>query len=157
MILFVNMLRYFYENDLVNYVETTINDWRVAIEESSRHLLEKRIIDHVYVEEMIRNVEEHGAYILIAPHVVMPHAMQGGSHVFDTTISFTKMNVPVPFEEGTKSARLFFTLAAKEPKQHLENIQSLSELLMQDGLIEELLATETIEDYQMVMEKYELI
>lgn len=149
------MLRYFYENDLVNYVETTINDWRVAIEESSRHLLEKRIIDHVYVEEMIRNVEEHGAYILIAPHVAMPHAMQGGSRVFDTTISFTKMNAPVPFEEGTKSASLFFTLAAKEPKQHLENIQSLSELLMQDGLIEELLATETIEDYQMVMEKYE--
>ncbi|PQC30915.1 PTS sugar transporter subunit IIA [Enterococcus mundtii] len=149
------MLRYFYENDLVNYVETTINDWRVAIEESSRHLLEKRIIDHVYVEEMIRNVEEHGAYILIAPHVAMPHAMQSGSHVFDTTISFTKMNAPVPFEEGTKSASLFFTLAAKEPKQHLENIQSLSELLMQDGLIEELLATETIEDYQMVMEKYE--
>ena len=151
------MLRYFYENDLVNYVETTINDWRVAIEESSRHLLEKRIIDHVYVEEMIRNVEEHGAYILIAPHVAMPHAMQSGSHVFDTTISFTKMNAPVPFEEGTKSASLFFTLAAKEPKQHLENIQSLSELLMQDGLIEELLATETIEDYQMVMEKYEPI
>ncbi|MDB7101058.1 PTS sugar transporter subunit IIA [Enterococcus mundtii] len=149
------MLRYFYENDLVNYVETTIKDWRVAIEESSRHLLEKRIIDHVYVEEMIRNVEEHGAYILIAPHVAMPHAMQSGSHVFDTTISFTKMNAPVPFEEGTKSASLFFTLAAKEPKQHLENIQSLSELLMQDGLIEELLATETIEDYQMVMEKYE--
>lgn len=149
------MLRYFYENDLVNYVETTINDWRVAIEESSRHLLEKRIIDHVYVEEMIRNVEEHGAYILIAPHVAMPHAMQSGSHVFDTTISFTKMNAPVPFEEGSKSASLFFTLAAKEPKQHLENIQSLSELLMQDGLIEELLATETIEDYQMVMEKYE--
>jgi len=155
LILFVNMLRYFYENDLVNYVETTINDWRVAIEESSRHLLEKRIIDHVYVEEMIRNVEQHGAYILIAPHVAMPHAMQSGSHVFDTTISFTKMNAPVPFEEGTKSASLFFTLAAKEPKQHLENIQSLSELLMQDGLIEELLATETIEDYQMVMEKYE--
>ena len=149
------MLRYFYENNLVNYVETTIKDWRVAIEESSRHLLEKRIIDHVYVEEMIRNVEEHGAYILIAPHVAMPHAMQSGSHVFDTTISFTKMNAPVPFEEGTKSASLFFTLAAKEPKQHLENIQSLSELLMQDGLIEELLATETIEDYQMVMEKYE--
>lgn len=149
------MLRYFYENDLVNYVETTIKDWRVAIEESSRHLLEKRIIDHVYVEEMIRNVEEHGAYILIAPHVAMPHAMQSGSHVFDTTISFTKMNAPVPFEEGTKSASLFFTLAAKEPKQHLENIQSLSELLMQDGLIEELLVTETIEDYQMVMEKYE--
>jgi len=149
------MLRYFYENDLVNYVETTIKDWRVAIEESSRHLLEKRIIDHVYVEEMIRNVEEHGAYILIAPHVAMPHAMQSGSHVFDTTISFTKMNAPVPFEEGSKSASLFFTLAAKEPKQHLENIQSLSELLMQDGLIEELLATETIEDYQMVMEKYE--
>ncbi|MGM0330215.1 PTS system, ascorbate-specific IIA component [Enterococcus sp. AZ084] len=153
--LFVNMLRYFYENGLVNYVETTIADWRMAIEESSRHLLEKRIIDHVYVEEMIRSIEEHGAYILIAPHVAMPHAMQGGSNVFGTAISFTKMKVPVLFEEGGQSASLFFTLAAKEPDQHLKNIQSLSELLMQDGLIEALLATETIEDYQVIMEKYE--
>ncbi|WP_206853735.1 PTS sugar transporter subunit IIA [Candidatus Enterococcus mangumiae] len=149
------MLRYFYENGLVNYVETEIDDWRVAIEESGRLLLEKGIVAPTYIEKMIRCVEEYGTYILIAPHVAMPHAMQGNSNVFDTAIAFTKMKVPVSFEDDSKSASLFFTLAAKEPEQHLSNIQSLSELLMQEGLIQALLATESLEDYQVVMEEYD--
>ncbi|MDN6517637.1 MAG: PTS sugar transporter subunit IIA, partial [Enterococcus sp.] len=46
--------------------------------------------------------------------------------------------------------------AAKNPEEHMENIQNLSELLMTDGLVEDLVATKSIEDYQAGMQKYDL-
>ncbi len=68
------------------------------------------------------------------------------------------MKQPIQFEseEEEKSAVLFFTLAAKDAEAHMENIQNLSELLMTDGLVEDLVATKSIEDYQAVMQKYDL-
>lgn len=42
----------------------------------------------------------------------------------------------------------------KDPEEHLENIQKLSELLMTDGLVERLISTNSIDDYQVVMAEY---
>ncbi|MDT2640948.1 PTS sugar transporter subunit IIA [Enterococcus dongliensis] len=152
------MLKYFLDNDLVKYSEKEITDWKEAIAESCQLLLEKEIIDQTYVEEIIRCVEEHGPYIVIVPEVAMPHSSEDSEGVFGTAISFTKMKQPIQFEskDEEKSAVLFFTLAAKNTEEHMENIQNLSELLMTDGLIESLVATNSIEDYQAVMQEYKL-
>lgn len=152
------MLKYFFDNDLINYSEREITDWRDAITESCQLLLDKKIIDQTYIDEIIRCVEEHGPYIVIVPEVAMPHSSEDSKGVFGTAISFTKMKQPIQFESGEeeKSAILFFTLAAKNGEEHMENIQNLSELLMTDGLIESLVATNSIEEYQAVMEEYDL-
>ena len=152
------MLKYFFDNDLIYYSERDITDWRDAISESCQLLLDKKIIDQIYVDEIIRCVEEHGPYIVIVPEVAMPHSSEDSKGVFGTAISFTKMKQPVQFEsdEGEKSAILFFTLAAKNADEHMENIQNLSELLMTDGLIESLVATNSLEEYQGVMKEYDL-
>lgn len=152
------MLKYFFENDLINYSEREITDWRDAIAESCQLLLDKKIIDQTYVDEIIRCVEEHGPYIVIVPEVAMPHSSEDSKGVFGTAISFTKMKKTIQFEsdEEKKSAILFFTLAAKNAEEHMENIQNLSELLMTEGLIESLVATNSIEDYQAVMKEYDL-
>lgn len=152
------MLKYFFDNDLINYSEREITDWREAISESCQLLLDKKIIDQTYVDEIIRCVEEHGPYIVIVPEVALPHSSEDSKGVFGTAISFTKMKQPIQFEsdEEEKLAILFFTLAAKNAEEHMENIQNLSELLMTEGLIESLVATNSIEDYQAVMKEYDL-
>lgn len=152
------MLKYFFDNDLINYSDQEITDWRDAIAESCQLLLDKKIINQTYVDEIIRCVEEHGPYIVIVPEVAMPHSSEDSKGVFGTAISFTKMKRPIHFEsdEEEKSAILFFTLAAKNAEEHMENIQNLSELLMTEGLIERLVTTNSIEDYQAVMEEYDL-
>ncbi|MBU5366166.1 PTS sugar transporter subunit IIA [Enterococcus devriesei] len=154
------MLKYFFDNDLVRYSDKELTDWKDAISESCQLLMEKKIIDQKYVDEIIRCVEEHGPYIVIVPEVAMPHSSEESEGVFGTAISFTKMKQPVVFdtqeEDEEKSAILFFTLAAKNAEEHMENIQNLSELLMTEGLIESLVATNSIEDYQMVMAQYNL-
>ncbi|MGM0302045.1 PTS system ascorbate-specific transporter subunit IIA [Enterococcus sp. AZ048] len=150
------MLNYFYDNGLINYSDKEITDWREAIAESCQLLLDKKIIDQTYVDEIIRCVEEHGPYIVIVPEVAMPHSSEESEGVFGTAISFTKMKHSVSFESADeeKSAILFFTLAAKNPEEHMENIQNLSELLMTEGLIERLAETQSIEEYKAVMKEF---
>lgn len=115
--------------------------------------------DQSYVDEIISCVQKYGPYIVILPGVAMPHASATSEGVFETAISLTKLSEPVFFEEKDgekKSAALFFTLAAKNSEAHLENIQNLSELLMIEGLVERLLETKSIVDYQKIMEEFKL-
>ncbi|MGK0550682.1 PTS sugar transporter subunit IIA [Enterococcus faecalis] len=152
------MLKYFWNHNLVNYSDKEITDWHDAIAESCRQLLDQKIIDQSYVNEIIQSVEAYGPYIIIVPNVAMPHSSADSSGVFGTAISFTKLKQPIQFGNGTeeKSAILFFTLAAKNAKEHMGNIQKLSELLLTEGLIDRLIATNSIEDYQAVMQAFDL-
>ncbi|MFC6346987.1 PTS sugar transporter subunit IIA [Vagococcus carniphilus] len=150
------MLKYFFENDLINYLDKDITDWQEAISESCQVLLKKEIINQSYIDEIIACVKEHGPYIVIVPEVAMPHSSEKSEGVFGTAISFTKMKSEIVFDDPTeeKKAVLFFTLAAKNSEEHMENIQNLSELLMTEGLIEDLVRTNSLEEYIEVMEKY---
>ncbi|MFP7291656.1 PTS sugar transporter subunit IIA [Enterococcus hirae] len=150
------MLKYFLDQGLVKYSDKEITDWKEAVAESCQLLLDKKLIDQSYVDEIIQCVEEHGPYIVIVPKVAMPHSSADSERVYGTAISFTKMKRPIQFDQEEKSASLFFTLAAKNVDQHMENIQKLSELLMIDGLIDRLADTDSIEDYRVVMQEYNL-
>lgn len=153
------MLKYFFENELVSYSEKTITDWREAISESCQQLLNKGIINQTYIDEIITCVEKQGPYIVIVPQVAMPHSSDKSEGIFGTAIAFTKFKSPIVFEsddEEEKSASLFFTLAAKNSEEHMENIQNLSELLMTEGLIDQLVASESIEEYQRIMKEFNI-
>lgn len=152
------MLKYFYDNELIRFCEETPSDWKSAIALSCQTLLEKEIITQQYVNEIIECVQKYGPYIVIVPGVAMPHSSEESQGVLGTAISFTKMKQDVVFEEGNaeKNARLFFTLAAKNSEEHVENISKLSEMLMTDGVIEALMAVETMDDYKKVMTTFEL-
>lgn len=150
------MLNYFFDNQLIRYCEEQPADWREAIKESCQLLLEQQVINQVYVEEVIGSVEEFGPYIVIVPGVAMPHSSEQSQGVFGTAISFTKMKEPVIFDEEDtdKNASLFFTLAAKNPEEHIQNISSLSEMLMTDGLISALEATTNLAEFEQVMRQF---
>lgn len=155
----MTMLKYFHDNDLVRIYDETPQDWREALRIASENLKEKEIITDAYINEIIKNVEVNGAYIVIVPGVVMPHALATGPGVLGTGIGFAKFSEMVSFEEGNpeKQGKLFFTLAAKNEEQHLENIQNLIALLMTDGMIEALSNIETLDDFNQVMNHFESI
>lgn len=155
----MTMLKYFHDNDLVRIYDETPQDWREALRIASENLKEKEIITDAYINEIVKNVEVNGAYIVIVPGVVMPHALATGPGVLGTGIGFAKFSEMVSFEEGNpeKQGKLFFTLAAKNEEQHLENIQNLMVLLMTDGMIEALSNIETLDDFNQVMNHFESI
>ncbi|RMW42387.1 PTS sugar transporter subunit IIA [Lactiplantibacillus pentosus] len=149
------LLNDFLENDLVDIKSTAAKNWRDAIKQSGEKLIAHQYIRPEYMTEVISNVEKNGPYIVIVPGVAMPHALAESENVLGTAISFTKFPEPVIFDKNNpdSSAQLFFTLAAKDPDQHLANISELSDLLMTDGLIDRLLTVQNLSDYKTLLDE----
>ena len=148
------MLSYFHDNDLVRICDQQPSNWEDAIRISCENLIDKSIINDTYVEEVIAAVQTYGPYIVIVPGVAMPHSTDKSEGVFGTAIAFTKFNDKVYFEAGNeeKQAKLFFTLAAKNPDEHMTNIANLSDLLMTDGVIDALENIETMRDFETLLQ-----
>ena len=122
----------------------TAPDWREAIRMSCEVLEADGTIEENYKEDIIACVEKYGPYIVIAPNIAMPHSQEGAKGVHKTAIAFMKLKKPVSFEEGNPEldAQLFFTLAACNNEQHLNNMGRLSEILMNEELVEADVETE---------------
>ncbi len=135
------------------YNEAT--SWEDAINKSCSALVENGIVSNEYSSEIIECVRKYGAYIVIEPGIAMPHSTEQGKNVFSTKIAFTKFSKPVKFDEENE-ATMFFTLASKDPEIHVENIQKLMEVLLNDELKEELFKINNIEQLKKLSEKYDI-
>ncbi|MCD8007889.1 MAG: PTS sugar transporter subunit IIA [Clostridiales bacterium] len=122
----------------VQICESAAN-WQDAIRIST-HLLERNgYVEPRYKEEIIANVERLGPYIVIADHIVLPHARpeQGA---LQTQIGVTLFRRPVTFDNGA-DGQLFVTLAASDNNSHLDALMEISELLSEEDAVNNILAS----------------
>ncbi|MBW9213063.1 MULTISPECIES: PTS sugar transporter subunit IIA [Terrabacteria group] len=149
------LLEQIYNNHLTSYHEK-FDDWKEALDACGKTLIEQGYIDHRYVEAIIKCVEEFGPYIVLIKDVAMPHSTVQAEGVYKTAIGFMKVHEPVVFDENDdeKQARLFFTLAATNNEEHLNNMMQLSELLQNEQLVADLLTVNDDCDLLKIIEKY---
>lgn len=150
------LLKEIKDNRLTGYFEE-FADWEEAVRACGQIMIEQDYINENYVDAIVKCVKEYGPYIVLMPEVAMPHSTLGGEGVFKTGISFVKVNKPVQFDpnDREKDARLFFTLAATNNEEHLNNMVQLSELLMNEELVKDLLEVNGDEDLEKVINKYQ--
>lgn len=126
------------------------DDWREAVRAACQPLVTEGVAEPVYVNEIVRKVEELGPYIVIAPDICIPHA-QEGLGVNDTAVAFMKTERPVSFaEDGEHDARLFFVLASTDNERHMENLMQLSEELSDEEFVKKLLAVKNAADLEVL-------
>ncbi len=142
--------------DNLVHIESGFNSWKEAIQANAKMLLSNGYIEQEYVEAVIACVEKYGPYIVIAPNIAMPHSTENAPGVNKTGIGFMKVNQPVCFDENDpeKDARLFFMLASKDHEEHLQNMMALSEMLMDEELVEQLLQAKDMIDLKLIGDKY---
>ncbi|WP_440896521.1 PTS sugar transporter subunit IIA [Amphibacillus sp. Q70] len=150
------MLRYFYDHQLIKIMDKQPKDWEEAIRFSGEIMKEHGLITNQYIEDVIADCHEYGPYIVIIPEVAIPHSSANSKGVLGTGIGLTIMPESVSFEAGNseKDAKLFFMLAAKDSDSHMKNVSNLSELLMAEDMLPDLLTIKSIEDFERVMSKH---
>ncbi len=150
-----DMLREFVEKKHYLFAEEA-KDWEEAILMSCKSLEADGTVESNYGHDIVECVRKYGPYIVIMPNVAMPHSQEGANGVNKTAIGFMKLNKPVSFDpnDPEKDAQLFFTLASCNPEQHLNNMMKLSEMLMNEELVAELLKAQGPEDLLKLQEKY---
>ena len=110
-----------------------VSSWEESIKIAAEPLLEKKFIKETYIQSMIDNVHEYGAYIVLVPGIAMPHAKDEDS-VNKTGMSFLKLEKPVEYPEE-KEVKIIFVLAAKDNSEHLELIADLSSILADEEVL----------------------
>ena len=134
---------------MVQIVEE-VNGWRQAVRVAAEPLLNEEYIQESYIDAMIQNVEEMGAYIVLAPRVAVPHA-RPEKGVNKTGMSVLKLETPVNFntegeEDAERWVRLIFVLAATDNESHIGILQTLSMILDNDETIDALIESNSNEE-----------
>ena len=111
--------------------------WQEGVRLSAESLVADGTVSPDYYKQIIACIEKYG------PYVVFEH------NICEKMIDFGKD------EDGEqKEANLFFTLSAANPEEHMNNISQLSDIFMNDELIDALAAARTPEDILAADEKY---
>jgi len=119
------------------------SDWRSAVTEAGRLLVDSGAVTDGYVHAMIRTVETLGPYVVIAPGIAMPHARPEDG-VSRTAMALVRLASAVPFGHPTNDpVDLVIPLAAVDPDSHVRAMAQLAERLSDPEALSRLRAART--------------
>ena len=128
----------------------SVESWQEAVRLSAESLVADGSVDADYYKQIVACIEKYGPYVVFDHYVAMPHSQENASGVYKTGIGFMRVKEEVSFgkdEDGEeKVAKLFFTLAACNPDEHLNNIQQLMGVFCNEELLDALMEANTPED-----------
>ncbi|MFJ8823979.1 PTS sugar transporter subunit IIA [Streptomyces sp. NPDC102467] len=104
-------------------------DWQGAVRAAGDLLVATGVSTDTYTQEMTRNVEENGPYIVIAPGFAFAHARPSPA-VRRTGMSWVRLASPVSFGHETNDpVHLVVALAATDSGAHTQAMGALARLL----------------------------
>ncbi|OFK24967.1 MULTISPECIES: PTS sugar transporter subunit IIA [Olsenella] len=142
------LLSQLYELKHFNLVDGPL-EWRDALREGIKPLVADGSVESEYADCLIKNVEEHGPYIVLIPGVAMPHAVAGAVGTNKEAISFMRVKEPVHFgaeDDPDTTATVFFTLSDVDAESHLVNMQRLAAVMSNEEVIDRLSKIESPEE-----------
>lgn len=133
-------------------------NWEEAVRMSCKSLIENDVITEEYVEKIVESINKYGPYIIIAQDIAMPHSALGQSGVKKCAIGFMKLEEPVYFEEKNeeKRAKVFFTLAANNPDEHLKKMEELTSILVNNEIMEKIKNVSDAEELRKISLDYHI-
>jgi PTS system ascorbate-specific IIA component len=104
-----------------------------------------------YGAEMIRMIEEHGPYVVIAPGLALAHA-RPGPEVHADGLSIVTLATPVSFgHPHNDPVRVVLGLAIATPDAHLAAVAAVANVFNDSHAIQELSAATSPEEVQRIM------
>lgn len=118
-------------------VVDSVENWEQAVRLASKPLLDAKIINENYQEQMVKNIKEMGPYVVLSKDIALPHARpQDGAK--SSAIAVLKVKNRVNFTED-KNVNIVIALACSNDDDHLKTLQfisnSLSDKTKYDALV----------------------
>ncbi|MEO6117431.1 MAG: PTS sugar transporter subunit IIA [Pseudolysinimonas sp.] len=116
----------------------TASDWRAAVELAGACLTRSGAADPGYADEMIRMIDEHGPYVVIAPGLALAHA-RPGPDVLGDGLAVVTLATPVAFgHPHNDPVQVVLALAVHSPEHHLGMVAELANLFNDSDAVERL-------------------
>jgi PTS system ascorbate-specific IIA component len=127
-------------------------DWRAAVTLAADALAASGAARPEYAHQMIRMIEEHGPYVVIAPGLALAHARPGPEVIADG-LSIVTLATPVNFgHPHNDPVRVILGLAITAPDEHLAAVAALANVFNDSHAIDELAAASSAEEVQRIMD-----
>jgi PTS system ascorbate-specific IIA component len=118
-------------------------DWRAAVELAGAALASSGATTPDYAHEMIRMIEEHGPYVVIAPGLALAHARPGPAVLRDG-LAVVTLATPVAFGNAHNDpVRVVLGLAVASSEHHLPLVAELANAFNDSDTIARLAAAES--------------
>jgi PTS system ascorbate-specific IIA component len=129
----------------------TAEDWRAAVREAGAALTRSGATLPAYAEEMVRMIDEHGPYVVIAPGLALAHARPGPA-VLANGLAVVTLATPVNFgHPHNDPVSVVLGLAVADAEAHLASVAELANVFNDEGSIPALAAAHSVEEVQRIM------
>jgi PTS system ascorbate-specific IIA component len=126
-------------------------DWRAAVHLVGDVLVRAGAATPAYGDEMIRMIEEHGPYVVIAPGLALAHARPGPAVLRDG-LAIVTLAEPVNFgHPHNDPVTVVLGLAIKSSDTHLAAVAELANVFNDSNAIEALTSATTVAEVQAIM------
>lgn len=134
-------------------VEAVARDWKEAVTIAGKLLVENGRAKEMYIDAMIRTVEELGPYSVIAPGVAIPHARPEDGAV-KPGFSIVVLKEPVYFGSPNDPVHVVIGFTAVDKTSHIGALQTLAVLLSSEEFIESIKRVRSKDDVKRVIKEY---
>lgn len=120
------------------YLRDHVADWREAIHIACAPLIEQNYCTQAYEQAIYASTEKFGPYYVLCENLALIHA-SNQSGVLDTQMSITVLKDAVKFKPDGYDVRVLVTLVAKDNESHMEGIQAVSNIFMDERKVQKIL------------------
>jgi len=132
-------------------IHATAPDWRAAVNLAGLVLARSGAATPEYAGEMIRMIEEHGPYVVIAPGLALAHA-RPGPEVLADGLAVVTLAEPVNFgHPHNDPVNVVLALSIKSADAHLKTVANLANIFNDSNAIQALAAATTVAEVQAIM------
>lgn len=126
-------------------------DWRAAVTLAGDALVRSGSAKPEYSGEMIRMIEQHGPYVVIAPGLALAHARPGPEVITDG-LSIVTLATPVYFgHPHNDPVSVVLGLAVATADEHLASVAALANVFNDSTAITDLAAATSAAEVQRIM------
>lgn len=128
-----------------------VDDWRGAVRTAGEALANSGSTLPAYGEEMVRMIEEHGPYVVIAPGLALAHARPGPT-VLANGLAVVTLREPVNFgHPHNDPVSVVLGLAVADAETHLATVAELANVFNDESAIPALAAAASVDDVLRIM------
>ncbi len=115
------------ENNAIK-LHQTANDWQSAIKIAVDLLEQAGCVDPRYYHNIVKGIEAHGPYIILAPGLAMPHARPEDG-VIKSGFSLVTFKNNIFFDGEDEPVRMMIALAGSDANAHMEGLVQITQVL----------------------------
>lgn len=121
-----------YLNEELVAVQVVAKSWQEAVRAGGELLLKADVCEPRYLDAMVDAVEQMGPYMVLAPGIALAHARPEDG-VKQVGLAIINLKDPVEFgSEANDPVSLVIAFGGVDKKSHIELLQSLAALLLDE-------------------------